>query len=158
MRRKEKQRDTAFAWQALKEATHSVISMVKEDGKPYAVPVNHVADEKNGVIYFHCASAGEKLDAITAHPDVCLVAVGYAALVPHHLTTDFRSAVVKGTAALVEDEGEILHAIRLLTAALDPVSLDGLEQRMARTGCMQRMKIVKILPVEITGKESVEQI
>ena len=39
MRRKECERDAAFAWEVLKNSIYSTVSMVCPDGTPYATPV-----------------------------------------------------------------------------------------------------------------------
>ena len=64
MRRKEKERDAAFAWQVLRCAPYAVIAMTAEDGTPYCVPVNQVADEAGNAVYFHCAGAGRKWEIL----------------------------------------------------------------------------------------------
>lgn len=60
MRRKDRERDEAFAWEVLKAAPYATLAMTGQDGAPYCVPVNHVVDETYKVLYFHCAGAGEK--------------------------------------------------------------------------------------------------
>ena len=36
MRRKDKERDAAFAWQVLRDATYATLAMTDSDGSPYA--------------------------------------------------------------------------------------------------------------------------
>ena len=62
MRRKDRQRDAAFAWQVMREAPYATLSLADGAGRPYAVPVSQAADEEAGAIYFHCALAGEKYE------------------------------------------------------------------------------------------------
>ena len=45
MRRKDRERDEAFAWEVLKAAPYATLAMTGQDGAPYCVPVNHVVDE-----------------------------------------------------------------------------------------------------------------
>ena len=40
MRRKDRERDAAFAWQVMTAAPYATLSLVDESGKPYAVPVS----------------------------------------------------------------------------------------------------------------------
>ena len=40
MCRKDKERDAAFAWQVLRDATYATLAMTDSDGAPYCVPVN----------------------------------------------------------------------------------------------------------------------
>ena len=152
MRRKDKERDAAFAWQVLRDATYATLAMTDSDGAPYCVPVNHVADEAGNAVYFHCAGAGRKGDILTKEPPVCLSAVSKAELIPGELTTAYKSALVQGRAILVQDPEEKLYALKLLVQALDPVSME--RAVMCADKTMERTMIVKITPREVTGKQS----
>ena len=66
MRRKECERDAAFAWEVLKNSIYSTVSMVCPDGTPYATPVNIIGDEVYNALYFHCAGAGERWELLNA--------------------------------------------------------------------------------------------
>ena len=68
MRRKDKERDAAFAWQVLRDAAYSVLAMTDADGTPYCVPVNHIADPEHNAVYFHCAGAGRKWTILEKEP------------------------------------------------------------------------------------------
>lgn len=152
MRRKDKERDAAFAWQVLRDATYATLAMTDSDGAPYCVPVNHVADEAGNAVYFHCAGAGRKWDILTKEPPVCLSAVSKAELIPGELTTAYKSALVQGRAVLVQDLEEKMYALKLLVQALDPVSME--RAVMCADKTMERTMIVKITPREVTGKQS----
>ena len=151
MHRTDRERDTAFAMQVFRDATYVTLSLVTADGKPYAVPVNAATDGK--AFYFHCAGKGQKLDILRQNPAVCLSAVSYAAIVPEKLTTLYRSAVVKGTARILTDLAEKEYAIRLITQFYAPEQMALLD---TRGDCAQRAGIVKITPMEITGKEGLD--
>ena len=152
MRRKDKERDAAFAWQVLRDATYATLAMTDSDGAPYCVPVNHVADEAGNAVYFHCAGAGRKWDILTKEPPVCLSAVSKAELIPGELTTAYKSALVQGRAVLVQDTEEKMYALKLLVQALDRVSMS--RAVLCAEHSMQRTMLVKIVPEIITGKES----
>ena len=53
----------------LSRCTIGRMATIGKDGYPYITPVNYVY--LNDTIYFHCASAGEKLDNINRDPRVC---------------------------------------------------------------------------------------
>ena len=131
MRRKERQRDESFAWDVLKEAPFVTVSMIGEDGAPYSVPVNAVVDDAYRVLYFHCAKSGRKLDALRANPAVSVCAVSRAAVIPGDFTTDYTSAILRGRAEIVEDEGERVKAILLLVEELAREQHGGLGARCA---------------------------
>mgnify|MGYP000010610813 FL=1 len=152
MRRKDKERDAAFAWQVLRDAAYSVLAMTDADGTPYCVPVNHIADPEHNAVYFHCAGAGRKWTILEKEPPVCLTAVSRAELVPGELTTAYDSAVVHGQVTVVRDSAEKLYALKLLVQALDPVSME--RAVMCADKTMERTMIVKITPREVTGKQS----
>lgn len=152
MRRKDKERDAAFAWQVLRDAPYAVVAMTEGDGTPYCMPVNHVADEAGNAVYFHCAGAGRKWEVLVNEPEVCLTAVSKAEIVPGELTTAYDSAVVHGRALVVRDAEEKWHALRLLVQALDPVSLE--RAHMCSQQSMDRTMIVKIVPETVSGKQS----
>ena len=74
MRRKECERDAAFAWEVLKNSIYSTVSMVCPDGTPYATPVNIIGDEVYNALYFHCAGAGERWELLKNGAPVCVTA------------------------------------------------------------------------------------
>lgn len=151
MRRKERQRDESFAWDVLKKAPFVTVSMIGEDGAPYSVPVNAVVDDAYRVLYFHCAKSGRKLDALRANPAVSVCAVSRAAVIPGDFTTDYTSAILRGRAEIVEDEGERVKAILLLVEELAPKYMQRLNESMDR--CLPATCIVKIVPESLTGTE-----
>ena len=152
MRRKDRERDEAFAWEVLKAAPYATLAMTGQDGAPYCVPVNHVVDETYKMLYFHCAGAGEKWRLLEKEPPVCLTAVSRMSIVPNEFETAYDSAVVRGQAQVVTDEGERTKALLLLVETLDPKGMGGLAACMER--CFANTQIVKIVPRQITGKQS----
>ena len=46
----------------LRRGTSGVLALAGDAGYPYAVPLSYVYTD--GKLYFHCAKAGHKLDAI----------------------------------------------------------------------------------------------
>lgn len=111
MRLKDLERDEAFAWEVLKKAPYATLAMTGADGAPYCVPINHVADETYRVLYFHCAGAGEKWEVLKTNPQVCLTAVSRMSIVPNEFDTAYDSAVVRGQAQVVTDDGERTKAL-----------------------------------------------
>ncbi len=105
MRRKEKQLPMEATLEIIKNGDYGVLSTVGTDGQPYAVPLNYAYHD--GIIYFHCATDGHKLDNITANPKVSFCVVGDTEIVPKKFTTCFNSAILFGTAKeMVEEEKE----------------------------------------------------
>lgn len=149
MRRKECERDAAFAWEVLRHAVYATLSMVDADGMPYATPVNAVGDEVYQTMYFHCAGAGERWEILKDGAPVCVTAVSAATLLPNEFTTAYRSAMFKGRAQVVTDEGEKTKAMLLLCTAFDPKGMARFDEAMSRCTA----QVIKIVPETITGKE-----
>ena len=55
-------------------------------------------------LYFHCAKAGHKLDAIRAQPKASFCVIDQDQIVPAEYTTYFRSVIAFGTVRILEDE------------------------------------------------------
>lgn len=149
MRRKECERDEAFAWEVLKNSVYSTLSMVRPDGTPYATPLNIVGDEVYKTLYFHCAGTGERWELLKDGAPVCVTAVSTATLIPNGFTTAYRSAMFQGRAEVVTDDGEKMKAMLLLCTAFDPKAMGRFEQAMAHCPA----KVIRIVPEVITGKE-----
>lgn len=147
MRRKEKERDEAFAWKTLDESDFATLSMC--DGSvPYAVPVSPARIGKS--IYFHCALEGKKLDVLQKNDRVLLSCATGVDPIPQRYTTKYASAMFFGTARLVEDDETKISALRAICEKYAKSNMQGfddaIERSLARTG------VVEITPDEITAK------
>ena len=69
MRRRKQQLDHDTCERILAQAPRGTLSVLGDDGYPYGIPLNYVYED--GRIYFHCASAGHKIDAIDASDKAC---------------------------------------------------------------------------------------
>ena len=77
------------AWALLEKGSYGVLAVQGDGGWPYAVPLNYACCGRS--IYFHCAKAGHKLDALRAHPKVCFTVVDKSDIVSSEFTTYFRT-------------------------------------------------------------------
>lgn len=151
MRRKDKERDAAFAWQVMETAPYATLSLTDTDGRPYAVPVSQgVWTEKNAV-YFHCAPAGRKYDIFKDGCEAVLSAVSRAEVVPEKYTVSYASAVARGQLEIVTDEAERMRAMEILCRQFGADAGAGLADCMKHTG--PRTCLVRLTVAEITGKE-----
>ncbi|MDD7318481.1 MAG: pyridoxamine 5'-phosphate oxidase family protein [Prevotella sp.] len=119
VRRQDRLLDEASAVKLLRESEYGVLSMIDENGLPYAVPVNHIWDGGSS-IYIHCAPEGRKLRAIKSHPEVSFCVVGHTNLLPNKFTTEYESIVISGKASIGLTEEERWHALELLLDKLSP--------------------------------------
>ena len=116
MRKQSRAMDSAWALEVMRKAPYITVSFIDADGKAYGLPLSLATDD-NEHWYFHGALEGKKLDAIKAHPEVCLSAVTKCAptIGPKDgsFTLQYKSAIAFGKAELVEDDAEKIHALRI---------------------------------------------
>lgn len=135
----------------LKSALVGRIATHNENGYPYVVPVHYIVfDEK---IYIHGLIQGQKISNLTGNNKVGFEVDEMGAIIPDNenpcdTNTAFKSVIILGIAKMIADKAtkeKILHAIiEKYTPHLSHLSFP--EKMMRATG------IIKIEPVEITGK------
>ncbi len=135
--------------------TSGVLAVLGDDEYPYAVPMSYVYD--SGRIYFHCAKAGHKLDAIRAHEKVSFCVIDQDIIVPEKYTTLFRSVIAFGRARILEEETEVRRAIEILTRKYSPKESDTAMQKEIESG-IRHMDLIEVTIEHMTGKESMELI
>lgn len=106
MRRIKQQISPEECRRVLTEQPRGVLSMLGDDGYPYGIPLDHWYCEAEGVIYFHCAKAGHKTDAVAAYDKVsyCVMDEGFRK--DGEWALNFRSVVVFGRIGIVADEAK----------------------------------------------------
>ncbi len=106
MRRIKQQISPEECRRVLTEQPRGVLSMLGDDGYPYGIPMDHWYCEAEGVIYFHCAKAGHKTDAVAAYDKVsyCVMDEGFRK--DGEWALNFRSVVVFGRIGIVADEAK----------------------------------------------------
>jgi nitroimidazol reductase NimA-like FMN-containing flavoprotein (pyridoxamine 5'-phosphate oxidase superfamily) len=122
MNRPEKRISDAEAKAVLRAGTYGVLSVVGEDGAPYGVPLNYVYSEEERALFFHCAQAGRKLDAIRRESRVSFAVVGKAEIDAPQLTSRYESVIAEGRASVVQGDDEKRLRLRQLCDALAPAS------------------------------------
>ena len=98
--------------------TSGVLALDGDGGYPYAVPISYVYDGER--LYFHCAKAGHKLDAIRRNAKASFCVIGQDQVVPEEYTSHFKSVIVFGEIQVLEDEGEKRAAIEKLAVKYAP--------------------------------------
>lgn len=154
MRRESRAMDSQWALEEMRKAPYITVSFIDENGKPYGLPLSLASgDDVNW--YFHGALEGKKLEAIKAHPEVCLSAV--TRCVPTvgpkdgSFTLQYKSAIAFGKAEIVTDEAEKIRGLRLICERFLPKHMDAFDQNIARS--LSRTGVVRItLSEPPTGK------
>ena len=136
----------------LQRSPAGTLATVNADGTPYAVPVHFV--RVGDKVYVHGLPAGQKLENIQANPRVCLTVWEMFGLLPDEegrpceTNTAYESAVLQGSASLVDDEQEKRHALAAVVAKYMP-ELTGapIPENMLRGTA-----VLRIEPDAVTGK------
>lgn len=138
----------------LDRADTAVLSLIGEDGGPYAVPVNFVRIGDR--LYYHGRRRGTRVACIERDPRCCLVAYGevqYEDYGPDacDTTTVFESVIVRGRVSTVDDPAVKMRVLRELTDKIVPGKrgCPVAEDRIART------EVFEISMDEVTGKHHV---
>ena len=112
MRRKKQALSPEECEGVLERGSSGVLAVLGDGGYPYAVPLSYVYAD--GRLFFHCAKAGHKLDAITREPKASFCVVDQDRVVPEEYTTYFRSVIVFGRAGEIKDDAGRRTAAELL--------------------------------------------
>ena len=112
MRRKNQLLPQEEAEAILRQGTSGVLSLLGGGGYPYGVPLSYVYH--NGKLYFHCAKAGHKLDAIRREGKCSFCVIDQDQVVAEKYTTLFRSVIAFGQVRVLEDDGEKHAALEAL--------------------------------------------
>lgn len=152
MRRKRQLMSEEATIEVLQRSTHAVLAVEGDDGYPYAVPISHVY--YNGVIYFHSAVTGHKVEAIEKNEKVSLSIVDQDQVVQENFTTVYRSVSIFGKARIVHEEKEKMLALELLVQKFSPDFIKESEKEI-HSG-WSHLVIVAIDIEHMTGKVSKE--
>lgn len=152
MRRKKQMLSQEACNTVLARGTAGVLAVLGDDGYPYAVPLSYV--HSGGRLYFHCAKAGHKLDAIAKEPKVSFCVTDLDDVVAEEYTTYFRSVIVFGRARVLEDEAELRSAMEALAAKYSPDHEEGRLREIDRE--LSRLCLVEIDIEHMSGKEAIE--
>ena len=134
MRKESRAMDSQWALEVMHKTPYITVSFIDEDGKPYGLPLSLASDD-DVHWYFHGALEGKKLEAIKAHPDVCLSAVTRCmpTVGPKDgsFTLQNKSAIAFGKAETVTDDAEKVHGLRLVCERFLPQHMDAFDQGVA---------------------------
>lgn len=151
MRRKKQLLPEDACLAILQKGTSGVLAVLGDDAYPYAVPLSYVYHA--GKLYFHCAKAGHKLDAIQNNPKASFCVIAQDEIVPEKFTTYFQSVIAFGKVRILENGEEKREAISLLAEKYAPGGAG--KQAEIEKGwnalCMLEMQIE-----HLTGKQAIE--
>lgn len=160
MRRKDREMDKDFAYSIMDKSDFGSLATINEDNTPYSLPISFV--RKENIIYIHSATKGTKIRNITKNPQVSMSFVGdinipfpdeesSAGRKPSDVfTTEFESAVIFGTASIVDNRNEKILALKLLCEKYTPNNVGFFND--AIKDAMDITTVIRIEISKITGK------
>lgn len=146
MRRKDRERDAKFAWEVFDSAPFGVLGLRDGEGG-YGVPVSPARIGE--AVYFHCAQSGRKLECIARWPQASLTVC--EVLGADYFGCKYRSAVLRGSVSLVEDEAEKTAALRAISQKYCPGDMAEFDAYLAPR--LKATAVCRMDVAEITGKE-----
>ncbi|MDL2307639.1 pyridoxamine 5'-phosphate oxidase family protein [Desulfovibrio sp. OttesenSCG-928-C06] len=149
IRRKDRSLDTEATLKLLEACEYGTLCTVDAQGQPYCMPLSYIF--MDGVIYFHSAMQGHKIDNLKYSPKTCFSVVGPTQpIYDNGFTTYYSSAVVFGETLEVTDPDQKTAALRALSQKYLPGDMDKADGDIARS--LKRTAVYAIKPEQITGK------
>jgi nitroimidazol reductase NimA-like FMN-containing flavoprotein (pyridoxamine 5'-phosphate oxidase superfamily) len=152
MRRKKQELPEAETIAMLETCTSGVLALQGDDDYPYAVPLSFAYED--GKLFFHCAQAGHKVDAIARSEKASFCVIAADDVVQSTFTTHFRSAIVFGRARVLTEESEKRHALECLAKKYSPDYLEAAEAEI--DGAWKKVCVVELAVEHMTGKAAIE--
>lgn len=133
----------------LKNEVRGVLSVLGDDDYPYALPINFWYCEDNGRLYFHCGKKGHKIDAVKQHDKVSFCVYDGGENRDGDWSKYFRSVIIFGRIAAVEDKEKALNIIRRLSYKFTSDS-EYIENEI--THFAAGVLCLELIPEHMTGK------
>lgn len=131
MRRVRQQLTNEVCEEILRNATSGTLAVLGDGDYPYAVPLSFVYAD--GIIYFHSAKSGHKIDAIKNHDKASFCVIEKDEIHGDEFTTYFRSVIAFGRITFVSSLGEKLEGIKLLGRKYNPNDEEGLSREIEKS-------------------------
>jgi len=136
MRRKKQLLSKEETEAVLSRGKTGVIGICSSNDYPYTVPLNYAY--RDNIIYFHCATEGQKLDGIRKNNRVSFTVIDKDEIAEELFTTLYRSVIAFGKARIVTDENEKRKGLQWLIEKYTPNQIregqEMIEKELHRTG------------------------
>lgn len=147
IRRKDRKISDEETLGILQKGEYGILSVCTDDNTGYGVPLSYAWVD--GIIYFHCATEGAKLDFLRKNNKVSFCVVGKTQVIPSKFATAYESAMAFGTIDEVEGEEKrkgLRHLIKKYSADFIP------EGEKYIDSMFQKVKVLRLSVEYISGK------
>lgn len=147
MRRFKQQLTEQECVDVLTHAPRGVLAVHGEDGYPYAFPMNYIY--LDGKVYFHCAKAGHKLDALASDSRVsfCVMDEGYRK--DGEWALNIKSVILFGQIKKIDAAQETVEIVRQIGLKYFP-TVESVEEEIRKAGAY--VQILELSIDHMTGK------
>ena len=147
--RKKQQISNGECVEILKSQLRGVLSVIGDNGYPYAFPINHFYNDEDGKIYFHSGKKGHKIDALKScdKASFCVYDDGYRK--DGEWALNIKSVIIFGRIKLVDDYDKVVDISRKLSYKFtrDESYIDEEIRRSAKATVL-----LELTPENIIGK------
>lgn len=137
----------------LRTEKRGVLAVNGEGGYPYAAPMNHWYNEEDGCIYFHCGSAGHRVDALRQDGRVSFCVHDGGTAEEGEWALKFRSVIVFGRMEILTDAALITDITTKLTRKFTD---DEAYLQKELASALHRTLLLRLTPEHICGKRVTE--
>ena len=137
--------------EVLRDCEYATLATINTDGTPYCIPISVVSEEN--IVYFHCATEGQKLLNISKNNSVCISCVRHTKPVPEKFTLEYESAVVTGTCSIVTDDDEKIRVLKKVGEKYAKSEMDYVDAKIAKS--LNNTCVCKVNIIQITGKANI---
>ena len=152
MRRMRQQLSKEVCDNILRNATSGTLAVLGDGDYPYAVPLSFIYAD--GIIYFHSAKSGHKIDAIKREDKASFCVISKDEIHGEEYTTYFSSVIAFGRISIVTSPVEKLEGIKLLGRKYNPNDEEGLSREIEKS--LAHMELLRFDIEHLTGKQAIE--
>ena len=147
--RKKQQLSEEECIRLLKTQKRGVLSVVGDGGYPYGMPMNHLYNEEDGKLYFHCGRTGHRMDAIRANDRASFCLLDEGTRTPGEWALNLRSVIVFGRIEIVEDPA---LTVEITTRLSRKFTEDEAYIQAEIEGNLHRTVLLALTPEHLCGK------
>ncbi len=152
MRRSEREITDPAEIQATLRAGEICTLGLSDGNEPYLVPMNY--GYRDGVLWFHCATEGLKLDILKKNPQICFnIVLDYRMVRDEDFskyTSRYRSVTGWGRAEIMKTNEEKIEGLNVLK-----MHAGFMEDYEYPEPVLQRVVVFRVVIDRITGKQNV---
>ena len=130
------------------------------DNKPYSLPINFVRIDDT--LYFHGSKSGKKIDILKQNPKVAFSVVESASMIQSYFSSNdglacpatqfFKSIMIEGEVAFVEEYDEKVTALSALMQKLQPEGMYKPLDDVAYQKAINATTLYKLIMIEYSAK------